>query len=81
MLTVCGQCAAGCGMMVRVVDGLAVKTDGLPAHPSNKGKTCPRAQASLQVLYDPHRTKRPMRQVGEQRQIGLEVSCPAGEWS
>jgi anaerobic selenocysteine-containing dehydrogenase len=63
--TVCGQCPAGCGMMVRVVDGRAVKIDGLPAHPSNRGKTCPKGQNGLQVLYDPDRIQGPMRRAGE----------------
>jgi len=63
--TVCGQCPAGCGMMVRVVDGRAVKIDGLPNHPSNKGKTCPKGQNGLQVLYDPDRIRGPMKRSGE----------------
>jgi anaerobic selenocysteine-containing dehydrogenase len=48
-----------------VVDGRAVKIEGNPLHPSNKGKICPKAQAGLQVLYDPDRIKGPMRRVGE----------------
>ncbi len=63
--TVCGQCPAGCGIMVRVVDGRAVKIDGLPAHPSNRGKTCPKGQNGLQVLYDPDRIQGPMKRTGE----------------
>jgi anaerobic selenocysteine-containing dehydrogenase len=69
--TVCGQCPAGCGIMVRVVDGRAVKIDGLPAHPSNRGKTCPKGQNGLQVLYDPDRIEGPMKCVGERG---------AGDW-
>jgi anaerobic selenocysteine-containing dehydrogenase len=63
--TVCGQCPAGCGIMVRVVEGRAVKIDGLPAHPSNRGKTCPKGQNGLQVLYDPDRIQGPMKRAGE----------------
>ncbi|MCL7454005.1 MAG: molybdopterin-dependent oxidoreductase [Anaerolineae bacterium] len=69
--TVCGQCPAGCGIMVRVVEGRAIKIDGLPAHPSNRGKTCPKGQNGLQVLYDPDRIQGPMRRVGERG---------AGDW-
>jgi anaerobic selenocysteine-containing dehydrogenase len=69
--TVCGQCPAGCGIMVRVVDGRAVKIDGLPAHPSNRGKTCPKGQNGLQVLYDPDRIQGPMKRVGDRG---------AGDW-
>jgi thiosulfate reductase/polysulfide reductase chain A len=63
--TICQQCQAGCGLLVRVVDGRAVKIEGNPLHPSNKGKICPKAQAGLQVLYDPDRIKGPMRRIGE----------------
>ncbi|TKJ29889.1 MAG: hypothetical protein CEE40_06815 [Chloroflexi bacterium B3_Chlor] len=63
--TVCQQCQAGCGLLVRVVDGRAVKIEGNPLHPLNNGKICPKAQAGLQVLYDPDRIKGPMRRVGE----------------
>ncbi len=69
--TVCGQCPAGCGIMVRVVDGRAVKIDGLPSHPSNRGKTCPKGQNGLQVLYDPDRIRGPMKRTGERG---------AGDW-
>jgi len=63
--TVCQQCQAGCGLQVRVVNGRAVKIEGSPLHPINNGKICPKAQAGLQVLYDPDRIKGPMRRVGE----------------
>ncbi len=63
--TVCQQCQAGCGLLVRIVDGRAVKIEGNPLHPINNGKICPKAQAGLQVLYDPDRIKGPMRRVGE----------------
>jgi anaerobic selenocysteine-containing dehydrogenase len=69
--TVCQQCPAACGIMVRVVDGRAVKIDGLPAHPSNHGKTCPKGQNGLQVLYDPDRIQGPMKRAGERG---------AGDW-
>jgi anaerobic selenocysteine-containing dehydrogenase len=37
----------------------------------NQGKPCPRAQAGLQVLYDPDRIQSPLRRVGERG---------AGQW-
>jgi hypothetical protein len=47
--TICGQCPAGCGILVRVVDGRAVKIDGLPSHPSNR-TNMPKGPGRLQVL-------------------------------
>ena len=63
--TVCRICPAGCGVLVRVVDGRAVNVQGNPRHPLNQGKVCPRAQATLQVLYDPDRIQHPLRRTSK----------------
>ncbi len=54
--TTCGECPAGCGLIVRTMEGRAIKVDGNPNHPVNHGKTCQRGQAALQGLYNPDRT-------------------------
>ena len=59
--TVCGECPAGCGMVVRTREGRAVKVEGNPEHPVNRGSLCIRGQASLQGLYNPDRFDRPLR--------------------
>ena len=51
--------------MVRVIDGKAVKIEGNPAHPINRGKLCPVGQAGLQILYNPDRIKGPLKKIGE----------------
>ena len=58
--TACRMCPAGCGLMVRTMGGRAVKIEGNPAHPVNQGKTCARAQAALQHLYNPDRLRGPV---------------------
>jgi anaerobic selenocysteine-containing dehydrogenase len=58
----CRQCPAGCGIMVRVMNGRAVKLEGNPEHPLNRGKLCARGQAGLQVLYNPDRLDGPVKQ-------------------
>ncbi|HEX6304497.1 MAG TPA: molybdopterin-dependent oxidoreductase [Anaerolineales bacterium] len=60
----CRQCQAGCGIMVRVVNGRAKKIEGNPLHPLNRGKLCARGQAGLQVLYNPDRLKNAVQQTG-----------------
>lgn len=62
--TTCRECPAGCGLIVRTVEGRAVKIEGNPDHPVNRGKTCSRGQAALQGLYDPDRYRGPVRQSG-----------------
>jgi anaerobic selenocysteine-containing dehydrogenase len=60
----CRQCAAGCGIVVRVLNGRARKIEGNPLHPLNRGKLCARGQAGLQVLYNPDRLRNAVRQTG-----------------
>src|SRR4030066_824624 len=60
----CRQCPAGCGIVVRVINGRAKKLEGNPLHPLNRGKLCARGQAGLQVLYNPDRLKNAVLQTG-----------------
>src|SRR3990172_412379 len=60
----CRQCPAGCGIIVRVINGRAKKIEGNPLHPLNRGKLCARGQAGLQVLYHPDRLRNAVRQTG-----------------
>ncbi|HET7011993.1 MAG TPA: molybdopterin-dependent oxidoreductase, partial [Anaerolineales bacterium] len=60
----CRQCPAGCGIVVRVINGRAKKIEGNPLHPLNQGKLCARGQAGLQVLYNPDRLRNAVRQTG-----------------
>ena len=58
--TTCRECAAGCGVQVRVREGRAVKLEGNPDSPINRGRLCARGQAAIQGLYNPDRLTRPM---------------------
>lgn len=60
----CRQCPAGCGIVVRTINGRAKKIEGNPLHPLNRGKLCARGQAGLEVLYNPDRLKNAVRQIG-----------------
>jgi len=78
--SLCTMCPAGCGVVVRVIDGdaevvrngqrgiikmgLAKKLDGNPRYPVNRGKLCARGQAGLQRTYHPDRLRSPMRRSG-----------------
>lgn len=63
--SICGQCPAGCGIVVRLVDGHPKKIDGNPLCPLSRGKLCPKGQNGLQVLYDPGRLVGPVKRAGE----------------
>ncbi|HXI32788.1 MAG TPA: molybdopterin-dependent oxidoreductase, partial [Gemmatimonadales bacterium] len=56
----CRECAAGCGIRVKVREGRAVKIEGNPESPINQGRLCARGQAGLQGLYNPDRITDPM---------------------
>ena len=78
--SLCTLCPAGCGLLVRVMQGdaevvrggklglvrmgLAKKLEGNPQHPVNRGKLCARGQAGLQVTYNPDRVRHPLKRVG-----------------
>lgn len=80
--SLCTLCPAGCGVVVRIMDGdaevirngqrgvlqmgLAKKLEGNPRHPVNRGKLCARGQAGLQVTYHPDRVRNPLKRSAAQ---------------
>ena len=62
--TTCRECAAACGIIAETRDGRAIKLEGNPDHPLNRGALCARGQAGLQALYNPDRFRTPMVKEG-----------------
>jgi anaerobic selenocysteine-containing dehydrogenase/Fe-S-cluster-containing dehydrogenase component len=62
--TVCRECSAGCGVIAETRDGRAIKLEGNPEHPLNRGALCARGQSALQGLYNPDRFRTPMIKSG-----------------
>lgn len=78
--SICPACPAGCGVIVRVMEGeaevardgrpglikmgLAKKLEGNPDHPISRGKLCARGQAAIQIAYHPDRITDPLRRAG-----------------
>jgi len=60
--TTCRECSAACGLVVRTMQGRAIKVEGNAENPVNLGKTCARGQATLQGLYNPDRFENPTDQ-------------------
>ncbi|MFO1520364.1 MAG: TAT-variant-translocated molybdopterin oxidoreductase, partial [bacterium] len=56
----CGDCSAGCGILVKTREGRPIKLEGNPNHPLNQGGLCARGQSSILNLYDPDRLKGPV---------------------
>src|SRR6266545_1828849 len=59
--TTCRECSAGCGLIIRTMQGRALKVEGNLNHPVNLGKTCPRGQVTLEGLYNPDRVEGPLQ--------------------
>ena len=59
--TTCRECSAGCGLVVRTMQGRALKVEGNKDNPVNLGKTCARGQATLHGLYNPDRATDPLQ--------------------
>jgi len=60
----CRMCHGGCGVLVYVKDGKAVKIAGDPDCPINHGTLCPKGIASLQLAYHPDRLTHPLKRRG-----------------
>jgi anaerobic selenocysteine-containing dehydrogenase len=62
--TVCGECRASCGMLVRLDGGRAIGVDIAPGLPNARTRLCPKAAAGLERLYHPGRLAFPQRRTG-----------------
>jgi len=79
--TVCGQCPGGCGIIVRLIDGIPVYVRGNPHYPVNRGGVCPMAHTSMEVLFNPDRVRNPSIQTGPRgggrfKEPRVQVDCP-----
>jgi anaerobic selenocysteine-containing dehydrogenase len=63
--TVCSLCPGGCGIRVRLVDGIPVYIKGNPLHPVNQGGMCPLGLNALHLLYNPDRVTAPLKRIGK----------------
>jgi anaerobic selenocysteine-containing dehydrogenase/Fe-S-cluster-containing dehydrogenase component len=63
----CRECTAGCGIHVKVREGRAIKIEGNPESPINRGRLCARGQAALQGLYNPDRVTGPLQRTAAGR--------------
>src|SRR5947207_2126005 len=83
--TTCRECAAGCGLIVRTMQGRAIKVEGNASNPVNLGKTCARGQATLHGLYNPDRVEGPVHlplrlNASKDTLISKEPLAPNMDW-
>ncbi|NTU75765.1 MAG: twin-arginine translocation signal domain-containing protein, partial [Anaerolineaceae bacterium] len=76
--TSCRECAAGCGLIVRTFEGRAIKIEGNPNHPVNRGKICPRGLTAVQGVYNLDRITGPKDQGRRGTNDGKDLSWDDG---
>lgn len=59
--TVCQGCLYSCGIEAYVEGGKLIKVKGMPEHPVNKGRLCPKGANMINWVYSPERLKFPMK--------------------
>lgn len=75
--TICRECAAAEGIIVRVMEGRAKMVQGNPLYPVNTGKHSARCEAALQALYHPDRLSGPLRRT----EAGVRQQFSPTTWS
>lgn len=63
--SICGMCSGGCGIKVRLIDGIPVKIQGNVLYPINRGAICPAAEAGIEELFNPDRIRTPLKRAGK----------------
>ena len=61
--TICPYCGVGCGLFIKVEDGIATGIEYMEGHPTNEGALCPKGNASLDLVYHQERLKYPLKRV------------------
>ena len=75
--TTCRECSAGCGLVVRTMQGRAIKVEGNPNNPVNLGKTCARGQATLHGVYNSDRITDPIHRTTRGSESGDKMDWDA----
>lgn len=60
----CGPCHTRCGLLMYFEGDRAVKVEGDPEHPVNRGAICERGRLILEHLYHPDRLNYPFKRIG-----------------
>lgn len=76
----CKMCIHTCAIRAHVVDGVVVKIEGDPDNPGNRGKLCPKGQAGINRLYDPHRVKTPLKRTNPEKGVGVDPKWVPISW-
>lgn len=62
--SLCSLCPGGCGLRVRLIDGIPVRIMGNPYYPINRGSVCPLAESGIEYMFHPDRIRQPLKRTG-----------------
>ncbi len=69
-----------CANITRVEDGIAVKVEGNPESPINKGTLCPRGNSAIISMYNPYRVKAPMKRTNPKKGLNEDPGWVEISW-
>ncbi|MDP2973119.1 MAG: molybdopterin-dependent oxidoreductase, partial [Deltaproteobacteria bacterium] len=78
--TSCLNCAARCGITVKVAGGKALQIKGNRSSLISEGQICPRGHIGLQVLYDPERILSPLKRTQPKKGKGIAPQWKPISW-
>ena len=78
--TTCGMCYVGCGIQVKVDNGVVLGIQGDPNNPQNRGNICAKGQAGLMNLYNPHRIKTPLKRTNPEKGLHVDPGWQEISW-
>ncbi|MBI2916880.1 MAG: molybdopterin-dependent oxidoreductase [Chloroflexi bacterium] len=76
----CIECYNYCPVKVRVENGVISKIEGNPVAPHTEGRLCPKGNAALMRVYDPHRLKVPLQRTNPEKGVGIDPKWQEISW-
>jgi len=76
----CDLCDQACGLKIHVVNGVAVKVEGIEDHCLNLGKICSRPNSYMVYHYNPWRVQAPMKRTNTEKGIGIDPKWVEITW-
>src|SRR4030043_1454753 len=78
--SICVYCAGGCGVILTSVNGRVIEAEGDPYHPINKGSTCSKLAAYIQLVNNERRLTRPLMRTNPAKGINEDPGWVPISW-
>jgi formate dehydrogenase major subunit len=78
--SICVYCAGGCGVILTSVGGKVIESEGDPYHPINKGSTCAKLAAYIQLVNSERRVIRPMMRTNPKKGVNEDPRWEYISW-